>query len=845
MMGKRTISILRARRDKRLARQRTASARARSTFLSLGIMFSVFLAALIQGSALAYANLTRDLPSVDILPRLLNPPDGLLLQPTRIYDRTGQQLLFTFAPVDTPRRYISLNAQNPQHLPGALADGVLAMADPQFWTHSGYAINGLNEPERHPTIAQRLVADLLLYDEPPSLRRAIRERILAAQITAHFGRMQLLEWYLNSTHYGRYAYGADAAAELYFGKSAAELTLAECAVLAAASESPSLNPLDAPQTAIQRGREVLHVLASLELVDPDDLQKALAERPAIQPPPPSRPQPAPAFINLVLSQLDARFVRSRIERGGLAITTTLDFDLQQQAVCLTEVYAARLAGLPDPSGDCDAARFLPALPPDITVADSSASALILNPKTGQVLAVVGETLQAVETPLFAAHRAGSSLDAFVYLTGFTRGLSPASLVWDIPSDGDDASENLVQNFDGQFHGPVRLRIAMANDYQPPVAALRAQMGDDNVTKIAASFGIDLNANVRLLELAGAYGVFSMQGVYFGQSLDDSFLPVAVLGVEAADHSRWLDWTTPEARAIVTPALAHLMTAALSDESARRLSLGSPNVSEIGRPAGVKMGHTVEGTDAWMIGYTPAHVVAAWIGARGESTVSPRLAAVLWSGLMQYVSHDLPADGWIPPSDVITMTVCDPSGLLPTRECPDLVSEVFLMGNEPIQADNLFREFLVNRETGLLATVFTPPELIEDRIYMVVPDEARTWAESAGLDIPPASYDAIQAPAVNPETRITSPALFAEVSGKVPIVGTATGEDFSYFRVQVGKGLNPEQWIQVGVDVDSPVIDGLLAEWDTTGLNGLYAVQLQVVRSDQVVETAVIQVTVNP
>ena len=173
-----------------------------------------------------------------------------------------------------------------------------------------------------------------------------------------------------------------------------------------------------------------------------------------------------------------------------------------------------------------------------------------------------------------------------------------------------------------------------------------------------------------------------------------------------------------------------------------------------------------------------------------------------------------------------------------------MSEVFLNGNEPIQADNLFREFSVNRETGFLATVFTPPELIETRVYMVVPEEARTWAESAGLDIPPSSFDAIQAPPVNPNVNITAPVLFAEVNGVVKIAGTASGDDFAYYRVQVGKGLNPQQWILVGEDVSTPVSDGLLAEWDTTGLSGLYAVQLQVVRSDQVVETAVIQVTVS-
>jgi hypothetical protein len=156
---------------------------------------------------------------------------------------------------------------------------------------------------------------------------------------------------------------------------------------------------------------------------------------------------------------------------------------------------------------------------------------------------------------------------------------------------------------------------------------------------------------------------------------------------------------------------------------------------------------------------------------------------------------------------------------------------------------LYREFGVNSETGLLATVFTPPELIENRVYLLVPESARDWALSAGLEIPPTSYDAIQAPSVNPTANITAPKLFAEVSEVVKIIGTASGENFDYYRVQVGKGLNPTEWIQLGSDAITPIESGVLAEWDTKGLSGLYAIQLLVVRSDQIVNTAVIQVTI--
>jgi membrane peptidoglycan carboxypeptidase len=797
------------------------------------MVLSILLAALIILGAFAYADITRDLPSVETLPRLLNPPDGLLLQPTRIYDRSGLQLLFTFSPTDTPRRYIPISEQNPQHIPENLVNAVIAVTDPEFWSHSGYAVQGFNNPDSHPTIAQKLVSGLVMYNEAPSLRRAIRERILAAQVTAQFGHTQVIEWYLNSAHFGNYAFGVEAAAQFYFGKPAERLTLAESAMLAAAGETPALNPLDAPQQALQRGREVILVLAELGLVKKKDAETALTESPEIQTAHQTQPAPAPAFVNMVMSQLDSQIPRDRIERGGINIITTLDFELQKQASCTTEVYAARMAGRPEPKQECPSAGLLPSLPPAVTLTDSSASALILDPNNGQVLALVGETVQGLETPLVSAHQPGSSLDAFVYLTGFTRGLSPASLTWDIPS-GE------IQNFDGQYHGPVRLRIALANDYQIPVETLKAQMGIENVTDIASSFGIDLNEDVSMLQLAGAYGVFGKQGIYFGQNVGDEFLPVSVMRVEGVDRTVLVDWTLPQARPVLSPALAYLMTHVLSDEAA----CGKTNPLEVGRPAGVKVGQTSDGRDAWVAGYTPSRVVVAWTGVHGGSEmVTPRFPSVLWNALMQIASGASPADGWTAPQGVAAITVCDPSGMLPTSECPNLVSEVFTSGNEPIQADNLFREFDINRETGLLATVFTPPELIETRVYMLVPESARNWALGAGFEIPPASYDAIQAPPLNPQVNIVSPELFADVNGMVQIIGTASGNDFAYYRVQVGKGLNPQEWIQLGEDVSVPVENDLLAEWDTKGLSGLYAIQLQVVRNDQVVEVAVIQVTI--
>lgn len=833
-----TLPILRTRRERRLARQRANEFRTRNTLLSAGMVLSLLTATFIITIAFAYVNLTSDLPSIEIFPGYLNPPDGLLLQPTRIYDRTREHVLFTFSPNDSPRRYIPLSDTNPQYLPKSLSDAVIATSDPDFWRHAGYSLAGITNSELHPTLAQRLVFDLLLFNEPPSLRRALRERILAAQITAEYGRTQILEWYLNSANFGRYAFGVDTAAQLYFGKSATELTPGEAAILAAVSDSPSLNPYDAPQTAIERGREAIQLMETQRLLSDEVAANALGESPFFQTPTPFTSQPAAAFTNLLLSQLDSRFPRERIERGGLTIISTLDFDLQRQSSCVTAFYAARLAGLPDPVIECESLRFLPALPPGTTVTDSSASAIVTDPKTGQILAVVGETFQAQEAPLITAHNPGSALDAFVYLTGFTRGLSPASLIWDIPGKTD------VQNFDGAYHGPIRLRVALVNDYPAPAAQVLAQMGVENVSRIAESFGLsrDNEAEVSLVSAAGAYGVFAQQGVYLGQDVNEAFGPVSILKVEGNDGSVWLDWGTPQAKPVITPGLAYLMNHSLSDESARLGALRSSGVLDVGRPAGVKLGQTDNALDTWAIGYSPTRVVAVWTGARSGSDLSPRVPAVLWNALMQIASQDLPHDGWSVPSDVSVINVCDPSGMLPTADCPNLVSEVFLNGNEPVQPDNMFRRYSINRETGFLATVFTLPQLIEDRVYFVVPSDARSWAESAALEIPPTTYDVIQSPQVNPDVNITSPELFAEVVGEVQITGTAVGENFVSYRLLIGQGLNPQEWIQVA-EGNEPVTNALLGEWNTSNLSGLYALQLQVVRSDQRVDSAVIQVTV--
>jgi membrane carboxypeptidase/penicillin-binding protein PbpC len=280
---------------------------------------------------------------------------------------------------------------------------------------------------------------------------------------------------------------------------------------------------------------------------------------------------------------------------------------------------------------------------------------------------------------------------------------------------------------------------------------------------------------------------------------------------------------------------------LSDEPARWPAYGPTNLLEIGRPTAVMVGKTGDHQDNWTVGYTPSRVVGAWVG----NTTSEEMvgiqdlngAAPIWHAVIRYAIRNLPSEAWPLPGGVVEMDVCDPSGLLPTEYCPVVVNEVFLQGTEPNHSDNLFRPFLVNRETGKLATLATPIDLVEERVYMVPPPEAIPWAQQSQIDQPPDEYDTIyDRVAQDPTVQIISPRSFEVLQGEVRISGVAGGEGFEYYRLQYGQGLNPSSWVQIGADVAEPRSEEQLGRWDTAGLNGLYTLQLVVVRESGQVST---------
>src|SRR5512143_2854329 len=362
------------------------------------------------------------------------------------------------------------------------------------------------------------------------------------------------------------------------------------------------------------------------MISADDEAQAQAEPAPVAPPLSAAAKPmAPAFLHLVLSQIDQRALSERIQRGGMIVTTTLDYDLQQAAACTIATYVRRLQALPDAPDTCAAADRLPALPPGTIVPEAEGSALVLDPQTGQVLAAVGETLQGVETTALSAHDPGTLMNPFIYLTAFTRGLSPASLTWDIPAADEQPLPGAT------FQGPVRMRIALVNDDEGPAKTVAAQMGAGAIGQTETSFGLRSDS-ATLTDVAAAYGVLAAQGVRYGQPG-----PSTLLRVESLDHAVWLDLSEPQAQPVLSAPLAYLMNNVLSDDGAREPTLGHPNPLELDRPAGAKIGQTGSGKEAWAVGYTPQRVTAAWVGTQAADTTlgrSPRAVAGLWNGLMQ-------------------------------------------------------------------------------------------------------------------------------------------------------------------------------------------------------------------
>jgi hypothetical protein len=207
--------------------------------------------------------------------------------------------------------------------------------------------------------------------------------------------------------------------------------------------------------------------------------------------------------------------------------------------------------------------------------------------------------------------------------------------------------------------------------------------------------------------------------------------------------------------------------------------------------------------------------------------------------------DKEVEPFVRPPGLVEAAVCATTGLLPTKYCPT-TKELLIPGTEPTSYDTLHQAFLIDRETGQLATAFTPPDKVEEKVFEIYPPEAADYVRENNLPQPPSTYDTVYGPPPNAygDVAIISPGAYSYIHGATVITGNARGGEFNHYRIDFGKGFNPTEWQQIGPDHGGQVDNGPLENWDVTAQDGLFSLRLTVFRNNNETQTAIVPVTVD-
>jgi len=846
----------------------------RLTLGTLAILAGLVLTTVGVGAAsvvAVYNYYSKDLPA----PGEIVKQTQAQFKTTRIYDRTGSVVLYEIIdPQGGNRTVVPLD-----RIPAHLKNATVALEDKNFWTNPGFDWYGIlragwttirgEQIQGASTITQQLVKNVLIPQSERTRRdpldigtynRKARELIISAEISKRYSKKEILEWYLNGNNYGNLAYGVEAAADTYFGKHVQDLDLAECATLAAIPQYPALNPIDNPQAALERRNIVLDQMLLQGYITSEEAVAAKASRLRVTPK--RFDIRAPHFVFYARRQLESLLEEQRLGdllyTGGLSVYTTLDYNIQQE----TERIAR------------DQVNKLQADKRNVT----NASVVVIKPNTGEIVAMVGSVdyfnrdIDGQVNVAIAPRQPGSSFKIFNYLTAFAQGYTAAFMLMDVRTVFDDAPNPsyVPENYDRKYHGPVRLRTALGSSFNIPAVKLLQLVGVNNVVNTAHRLGINtLNrekyglaltlggGETTLLDMTYANSVLANQGVMVGAPVPADQLkpgfrtldPIVITKVVDASNKTLYESKAPHQQQIVTPQLSYLMSDILSDNVARTPGFGSNSVLKLSRPAAVKTGTTSDWRDNWTIGYTPDYAVGVWVGNADNSEMEHISgvsgAGPIWHDLMEKIHQTLPVHPFVEPPGMTRVQVCATSGLLPTPYCPERVKELFIAGTEPKTFDNIWQSFRIYKPSGKLATVYCPPDQVQDKVFPIYPPEAADWVRENNLPQPPSEYETTcRAPAQGGDVAIIAPASYSTIRGVVPIVGNARVDNLDTYRLAFGKGMDPTQWTQIGGDHHERVDNGALEQWDVSALDGLYTLKLTTVDRSGRPREAAIQVIVD-
>lgn len=754
--------------------------------------------------------------------------------------------------------------------PGVSFSGLANAAWDNFWPFG--STPGFLEGRGGSSITQQLVKNVYFTPEERAKRsidRKLRETVYALELTKQYSKEQIMAWYLNQISYGSVFIGVEAASRGYFNKSASELTLAEAALLAAIPASPErYDPISNPETALQQRNEVVLKRMYDEGYITDEQFWEAAQEPLGVDLQPARVN-APHFVfNVVRPELERLFGEEALNRDGLVVYTTLDLDAQRRAQAILEEQITTY----EYSGGHNGA------------------AVGIDPKTAEILVYVGsrdyfnEEIDGQNDMAEALNSPGSSFKPFTYITAFMNlGWGPGTMIYDspIPSQFWDA-ERQPRNPVGHS-GPISVRNALGSSLNIPAVKTILYTGVLEVIEQAKKMGItsldrDLGpsmtvggVDVKLIDMVYGYTVFPNLGILKGvettvarpegnRELD----PVSILRVEDRDGNVLYPLVDGEPvkdpkplEVRVAPAQeSYLITHILSDGCAQAITFGVCGALSLpdGRPMAIKTGTSEPYADSlaigdtWAIGYTPQLVFGSWFGNADNSPMEHiDSTSVSWRTVrdfMTYYHEDLPVESFTAPEGLARAKVCVPSGLKPTANCPITTQEdLFAAHSLPQAKDNWWTKAKIDARTGKLASDLTPPEFVRESFYLNLPDglsewariQAQEWARSLHASTQPAPTEETQEsdiPSSTPIAVITSPASTAVLVGPVTITGRADSDGFVSYLLEYFPETQGGNWTLI-TESTSPVRDGTLGVWDTTGLpHGSYLIRLVVVDAER-------------
>jgi len=636
---------------------------------------------------------------------------------TLILDRSGEVIHEFYVENRTP---IPLDQIPPQ-----LVNAVVASEDRNFFNHWGIDPLGIMRAflknvragrikQGGSTISQLLARNLFLTHKR-TLSRKLKELLITIKIERTYTKKEILEMFFNQIYFGDGNYGVAAAAKDFFGKTPAQLTLSECAMLVALQNSPKYHsPRRYPERARAVRNRVLKSMLETGVIDKKEYESALSEQVHVRPRGISSSGKAAYLVEMVRQYLDERYGSHEIYEGGLKVHTTIDLKLQEIA---EEALDEQLRRIEEEHhyepmvADTDSVGALyTELSPDAYTPYLQGALAALEPSTGRVLALVGGrdfSASNWNRATQARRQPGSAFKPFVYLTAIENGFRPSDILLDTPISFElpDGEVWEPRNFTEVFHGPVTLRYALEHSINVATIKLLQKIGPRKVVMNAHRLGIRTplqpvlsmalgSEEVTLMDLVSAYTVFANGGVrcepYFVSRIEDR-------------DGRLLEENTTRAEAVISPEDAYMITNMMESvmdsgtgRDARRLGFKLP--------AAGKTGTTDEYTDAWFVGFTPSAAAGVWVGfdlknSMGNKMTGARVALPIWTKFMIAATKGKENDVFPVPPGIVRIEICPDSGLLPTANCPHRVKEVFEKGTEPHEYCDIHSELsLIKAQT---------------------------------------------------------------------------------------------------------------------------------------------------